>query len=118
MPGLQLEESDEDEVEEGNWTSNEPGTFWMPDSNNHEKDLENLDKEFKQEEFFAANSFDSSNENVDQMMDQMKPMIEEMIKKYCKEKVEKVAWEVIPDLAENLIRSELRAIKDQVLEDS
>ena len=39
MPGLQLEESDDDEVEEGNWTSSEPGDFWMPDSNTNESCL-------------------------------------------------------------------------------
>lgn len=52
--------------------------------------------------------------------------IEELIKKYVKEymdemfknKVEKVAWEVIPDLAENLIRQELSKIADKTLKDS
>lgn len=52
--------------------------------------------------------------------------MEDLIKKYVKEymdelfktKVEKVAWEVIPDLAENLIRQELNKIADKILKDS
>jgi CheY-like chemotaxis protein len=52
--------------------------------------------------------------------------MEELIKKYVKEymddmfknKVEKVAWEVIPDLAENLIRQELSKIAEKILKDS
>ena len=49
--------------------------------------------------------------------------IEEMIKKYVKEymdemfkkQVEKISWEVIPDLAENLIRKELSKITNKLL---
>lgn len=54
------------------------------------------------------------------------PEMEDLIKKYVKEymddlfknKVEKVAWEVIPDLAENLIRQELSKIAEKILKDS
>lgn len=52
--------------------------------------------------------------------------IEEMVKKYVKEymdqlfaqKVEKIAWEVIPDLAENLIRQEMAKISHKILNES
>lgn len=51
--------------------------------------------------------------------------VEAMVQKYVKEyldelfsqKIEKIAWEMIPDLAENLIRSELKKISNKVLED-
>lgn len=51
--------------------------------------------------------------------------LEEMVKKYVKEymdelfkqKVEKVTWEVVPDLAENLIRQELSKISSRILEE-
>ena len=51
--------------------------------------------------------------------------IEEMVKKYVKQYLdeyfkqgaEKVAWEVIPDLAENLIRQELTKISNRVLDE-
>jgi DNA-binding response OmpR family regulator len=75
----------------------------------------------------------SSNEKVQPSMaspisvDQaeMKKMMEEMVKKYVKEymdqmfqkNTEKVAWEVIPDLAENLIRQELSKISHKILND-
>lgn len=52
-------------------------------------------------------------------------IMEEMVKKYVKEymdqmfqkNTEKVAWEVIPDLAENLIRQELSKISHKILND-
>lgn len=44
----------------------------------------------------------------------MTPVIEEMIRKICRDKVEQIAWEVIPDLAENLIKKEIREISDSV----
>ncbi len=59
--------------------------------------------------------------NVDALRSEM----EEMVKKYVKEymdqhfqkSTEKVAWEVIPDLAENLIRKELSKISNKILDD-
>ncbi len=43
------------------------------------------------------------------------PIVERLVKDYCKQTLEKVAWEVIPDLAENLIRKELQRISDSVI---
>jgi DNA-binding response OmpR family regulator len=58
-------------------------------------------------------------------MSEMKREMEAMVKKYVKEyldemfqkSTEKVAWEVIPDLAENLIRQELSKISNKILND-
>lgn len=44
----------------------------------------------------------------------LRPMIEELVKEYCRQSAEKVAWEVIPDLAENLIRKEIKSISDSI----
>jgi len=44
----------------------------------------------------------------------LRPMIEEIVKEYCRQSAEKVAWEVIPDLAENLIRKEIKSISDSL----
>lgn len=44
----------------------------------------------------------------------MRPIIEEMVKEYCRLSAEKVAWEVIPDLAENLIRKEIKEISGSI----
>ena len=43
------------------------------------------------------------------------PMIEEMVKEHIQKSIDKVAWEVIPDLAENLIKKELKSISEQIL---
>lgn len=44
----------------------------------------------------------------------LSPMIEKYIKEYCNEHIERIAWEVIPDLAENLIKKEIRKISESV----
>lgn len=51
---------------------------------------------------------------VEKLKVALKPMIEEMVKEFCRQSAEKVAWEVIPDLAENLIRKEIKEISDSV----
>ncbi|MGZ3787114.1 MAG: response regulator [Bacteriovorax sp.] len=51
---------------------------------------------------------------VEKLKLSLRPMIEEMVKAFCRESAEKVAWEVIPDLAENLIRKEIKEISESV----
>jgi len=59
-----------------------------------------------------------ANLNTDEIVEKLKvslrPMIEEMVKEFCRQSAEKVAWEVIPDLAENLIRKEIKEISESV----
>jgi len=61
-------------------------------------------------------SFERSEERVDeekiisQVVEKMTPIIERLIKEYCIKSVDKVAWEVIPDLAENLITREIKEL--------
>jgi CheY-like chemotaxis protein len=43
------------------------------------------------------------------------PIVERMVKEYCQKTLEKVAWEVIPDLAENIIKKELQRISDSII---
>lgn len=51
-------------------------------------------------------------------MEQMvKKYVKEYMDEYFKQNTEKVAWEVIPDLAENLIRQELSKISNKILDD-
>lgn len=53
--------------------------------------------------------------------EEVEALVQKYVKQYLDElfasKVEKIAWEMIPDLAENLIRSELKKISSKVLED-
>lgn len=68
-----------------------------------------------QSEFFTSQG------NVDQLRSEMEAMVKKYVKEYLddmfKQSSEKVAWEVIPDLAENLIRQELSKISNKVLND-
>jgi hypothetical protein len=56
--------------------------------------------------------------NYDELVEKLKvaltPMLQEMVKEVCKQSAEKVAWEVIPDLAENLIRKEIKSLSDSI----
>ena len=60
----------------------------------------------------------STNVNVDELVQKLKvalaPQIEALVKEYCKEIALKVSWEVIPDLAENLIKKEIKELSDSV----
>ena len=58
-----------------------------------------------------APKFDKD-ELIQKIMEDIKPLLSELIEKHCKETIENVAWQIIPDLAENLIRSEIKEIKE------
>ncbi len=51
---------------------------------------------------------------VNKLKEELTPLIENYVKQYCKETVEKVAWEIIPDLAENLIKKELTKLSESI----
>jgi hypothetical protein len=51
---------------------------------------------------------------VEKLMAKLTPVIEQKVEKLCEQISERVSWEVIPDLAENLIRDELKAISKEV----
>lgn len=122
-----LQEQIKDEVEEDLWKVDE---------------FEDLRKEVSAKIDEVKHSFQPSSETFDESL--FKPLdeketipmaetkvsldkseIEEMVKKYVKEymdemfkkNVEKVTWEVIPDLAENLIRQELTKISNKIIND-
>ena len=42
-------------------------------------------------------------------------MVERMVQEKVDQIIEKISWEVIPDLAENLIKRELQNITNEVL---
>jgi DNA-binding response OmpR family regulator len=71
----------------------------VPSSNGHEVDtIIHMDQD----------------ELVEKLKISLRPMLEEMVREFCRQNAEKIAWEVIPDLAENLIRKELKEISDSV----
>ncbi len=85
-----------------------------------------MDEEITPEEFWAVDTesmaqpkmamepkvapSQESQKIPDELMESLRPLIEEYIRKYCQQIAEKVAWEVIPDLAENLIKKEIKEI--------
>lgn len=54
--------------------------------------------------------------DMNDLVEQLKPFFEERIRTFCEENIEKVSWEVIPDLAENLIKKELSEIRNSSVE--
>lgn len=56
----------------------------------------------------------STEEIMDRLKAELTPMIEKWLNDNYKQAIERVAWEVIPDLAENLIRQEIKSISDSV----
>lgn len=51
---------------------------------------------------------------VAKLKDALMPEIERVIREEAEKNAERVAWEVIPDLAENLIKKEIKAISDSI----
>lgn len=62
----------------------------------------------------------NTDEIIKQVISELKPQIKEMIQEVVlemsKETIEGVAWEIIPDLAENLIRNEVETLSKRVQE--
>ncbi|HXH30917.1 MAG TPA: response regulator [Bacteriovoracaceae bacterium] len=88
----------------------------------NDQEIEEWDKNFN----FVSETFKATAETPAPVsMEDLKPMMEELVKKYVQEyleqmfktNVEKVTWEVIPDLAENLIRQELSKISHKIMDD-
>jgi CheY-like chemotaxis protein len=50
----------------------------------------------------------------EEIEERVSAVVEDVVRKYCHEMVERVAWEVIPDLAENLIKQELKSLSDSI----
>ncbi|MBL7663706.1 MAG: response regulator [Bacteriovoracaceae bacterium] len=59
----------------------------------------------------------SADIDLNNLKDKLQPIIEQIVREYCESSIEKIAWEVIPDLAENLIKKELSRIADSVISD-
>jgi hypothetical protein len=100
-------------------------TLFKPLDENEEIQWKTSDTiSFETEERPAPKSVQQTSQNVN--MQELRSEMEAMIKKHVKEymdemfqqKVEKISWEVIPDLAENLIRQEMTKISNKILNES
>lgn len=54
---------------------------------------------------------------LDQLLEKLQPVIESKVQERVDAIIERIAWETIPDLAENLIKKELRSISESVKQD-
>lgn len=101
-----------------------PDDFWAADesSDNQSFSFDSIDTKVETEELFKPDSSyqlpaaASINEQeiVERLKTALTPLIENMVKDLCKNKIEQVAWEVIPDLAENLIKKELQDLSQSL----
>jgi len=85
-----------------------PEDFWAADESGVVEIAE--EKEVVPEPIAAVATTEISDEIIEKIKASLGPLIEMEVKKYCATTLEKVAWEVIPDLAENLIRKEIKEI--------
>ena len=58
----------------------------------------------------------SDNQLEEIVREKLGPMVESLVREYCQTNIERIAWEVIPDLAENLIKKEIEKITNSILE--
>ncbi len=60
----------------------------------------------------------SESELAAKLDEMMAPLVEKIVREKIDAIIEKVSWEVIPDLAENLIKKELKQVSEQILASS
>jgi len=120
-PSYNIPENFNNELEKEVDRDISPDDFWAVDSGNEIGNGENLNasldrslerEEIEKEDLSTVNKKEEYTQKIS--IEELKPIIEEIVKKHCENTVAKVAWEVIPDLAENLIREELKEISQSI----
>lgn len=132
-PDIKIEGLDELQKEIENELS--PDEFWATDSNEEQEALSDegsisgamenpvIEEEVESQGMVAEKPLESSQKAIEQVdidelaekiKERLMPALDDWAKKYCEQAVDKVAWEVIPDLAENLIRKEIQEISESV----
>ncbi len=139
-PAFELPQALNEKLLEQLQTDEDPDKFWATDSSSSTKkenvkpqvfSSEKAGIKFDENWEFRTNHIDSqppvtqavsptkSTPSIDEdaivqkIMAKLTPLLEAKLKDYCKTSVERIAWEVIPDLAENLIREEIKKIESQ-----
>lgn len=88
--------------------------------NFEEAKMKDEDLEFPEVKEQPASSLQTTELNIDEIVEKVVARItlqlEEIVKKSIESKIEEISWEVIPDLAENLIKKEIRRISDSVID--
>ncbi len=110
-----LEKAVQDEVDADSFWALDDGEQPQSPIEEIEEDLPSLKME-DEEEVTPVQEVDQD-KLVNDLKTAMLPIMEQLVKDYCKQNIEQVAWEVIPDLAENLIRNELEEIAKSVIKE-
>jgi CheY-like chemotaxis protein len=134
---MQLEDDDDDDL----WSIDDGITSPIPVEvkkripSLEEQDMddsEEVDEDAKmltQETFETAQTNSGSNIDVSKLTAQIQSeleakiaslvqeIVEEKVKEFCKSHVDRVAWEIIPELAENVVKKELAKISQSVMDD-
>lgn len=88
--------------------------------NFEEAKMKDEDLEFPEVKSQPAPNIQASHLDIDEIVERVVARItsqlEEIVKKSIESKIEEISWEVIPDLAENLIKKEIRRISDSVID--
>lgn len=105
-----------DDEEESDINFDETQEFEAPDLTSESVEEAPLESNF--ENLISQPSFESVNEEslVEALFEKIKPMLDEKIESYIKKHLDESAWEIIPDLAENVIKEEVRRISDSVID--
>jgi len=131
-----FDENDDELIKELEAESEEDDEFWAADSEDESEDVEigpKLEEVVSDEIGVKLESVDlgpklenisSEKVSIDHIIERLKielaPMIEKMIEEkmsaVISETVERVAWEAIPDMAENLVRNEVKEISNKIQE--
>lgn len=69
----------------------------------------------KKKEVLDQFNFTITDDMREKIKEQLEPMVETYVKEFCQESIEKVAWEIIPDLAENVIKREIEKISSSIM---
>jgi CheY-like chemotaxis protein len=80
-----------------------------------EKSEKHDDFIFREESIHDNKNKINSDEMAEQILAKLIPQVENMVRNYCKDTVEKVAWEAIPEIAEKLIKKEIQKISDSII---
>lgn len=117
---IQMEQFDlEKEIEE----EENPETFWAVDESEDPYSVEEKVGEIvkfgphgNQADEVPSNGLSEQDKEdiINELSARLRVMVEEVVKEYCESKVDTVAWEVIPDLAENLINKEIKQLSESL----
>lgn len=79
-----------------------------------EESMDKIDDAIKTPERLVSADFEEKLQR--ELTEKLTPIVEEYVKEYCANSIEKIAWEIIPDLAENVIKKEIQKISDSIMD--